>query len=350
MNSENQIVGIKDVAKAAKVALATVDRVIHGRTGVSEKTKNKVLKVIDELGYRPNIMASNLSKSKKFVLGVLLPNVSSRSSYWEFPLKGIQKAQKELEQYKIKIETYLYDQGDNTEIRKQILKVINSDIDGLVLTPKFAEEIDILLQDCKEKNRPYVFIDSTIQEKDSLCSIQQPLYESGELAAQLFDYCFDEGEILILHFKDQMDTEAIINLKVKGLKEHLKEKAASVSTKKEVITEFDEKNVKSVLDKVFDENPNIKGIFIPNSKIGFVANYLAKKKEQKIYLIGYDYLTENIKFLDQEIIDFLICQRPEEQGYQAIFKLFEHVVLRKEVENEIIMPLDIITRKNYKYY
>lgn len=350
MGNENQIVGIKDVAKAANVALATVDRVIHGRTGVSKKTKDKVLKVIEELGYKPNIMASNLSKGKRFVLGVLLPYASAKSSYWELPMKGIIKAQKELEQYKIKIETYLYNQDESLEVRKQILKVINSNIDGLVLTPKFADEIEILLQDCKEKNRPYVFIDSNIKEKDSLCSIQQPLYESGQLAAQLFNYCFNKGEILILHFKDEMDTEAIRNLKVKGVDDYLIEKRSPVSTKKVVITDFSEENVKTTLDKTFKENPNIKGVFIPNSKIRYAANYLEKNQERKIHLIGYDFLTENIEFLDKEIIDFLICQRPEEQGYQSIFKLFEHIVLRKEVENEMIMPLDIITRKNYKYY
>jgi len=350
MENENQTVGIKDVAKAANVALATVDRVIHGRTGVSKKTKDKVLKVIEELGYKPNIMASNLSKGKKFVLGVLLPHASAKSSYWELPMKGIVKAQKELEQYRIKIETYLYNQNESLEVRKQILKVINSNIDGLVLTPKFADEIEILLQDCKEKNRPYVFIDSNIKEKDSLCSIQQPLYESGQLAAQLFDYCFKEGEILILHLKDEMDTEAIRNLKVKGVNDYLEEKASMVTTKKVVITDFEENHVKAVLDKTLSDNPNIKGIFIPNSKIRYVANYLKKHQKHKIYLIGYDFLTENIEFLDKEIIDFLICQRPEEQGYQAIVKLFDHIVLRKEVESEMIIPLDIITRKNYKYY
>lgn len=350
MKNENKIVGIKDVAKAANVALATVDRVIHNRTGVSKKTKEKVLKVIDELGYQPNIMASNLSKGKQFVFGVLLPKASSRSSYWEFPTKGVFKAQKELEQYRIKIETFLYDQDDNIEIRKQILKIINSDIDGLVLTSKFADEIEILLQDCKEKNRPYVFIDSNIKKKESISSIQQPLYESGQLAGQLFNYCFKEGEILILHLKDTMDSGVIIDLKVKGLTDYLNEKTALITTKKIVITNFNQNNIKTELDTILAKNPQIKGIFTPNSKIGYVAQYLTERNGEKIILTGYDLLKENTKFIENGIIDFLICQRPEQQGYQSIFKLFEHIVLRKDVEKEVIIPLDIVTSKNYKYY
>lgn len=350
MKDESKVVGIKDVAKVAKVALATVDRVIHNRTGVSEKTKNKVLKVIEELGYQPNIMASNLSKGKQFVFGALLPKASSKASYWEFPVKGILKAQKELQQYRIKVEPFLYDQKDSAEIRKQILKIINSDIDGLVLTAKFAKEIDILLQDCKEKNIPFVFIDSNIKEKEPICSIQQPLYESGELAGQLFNYCFKEGEILILHFKDTMDSGDIIDLKVKGLINYLKETASTISTKKVVITNFNEENINIEVDKILKENPNIKGIFTPNSKIGYIARYLSKRKSKKIVLTGYDLLNENKKFIDKGVIDFLICQRPKQQGYQAVNKLFEHLVLRKEVEKEILIPLDVLTSKNYKYY
>lgn len=349
MDSEERVIGIKDVAKAANVALATVDRVIHNRAGVSDKTKEKVLKIIDKLGYQPNVMASNLSKSKKVVLGVLLPNISDGSGYWAFPLKGIIKAQKELAQYRIKIKTYAFKQDSSKEIRKKILEIINSDIQGLVLTSKFADEIEILLEDCKEKGRPYVFIDSNVRKIDALCSIQQPLFESGELAAQLFNYCFNSGEILILHLKNNMDTEDIIGLKERGMNAYLREKNNSIVTKSLVVTNFNVNEIENVLTQTLEDNPMIKGVFVPNSKVAYIAKHIEKRAD-KIYLIGYDFFNEDIEYLEREIIDFLICQRPEEQGYQAVYKLFENLVLKKEVEKEIIMPLDIITKKNYKYY
>ncbi len=350
MNSEERVIGIKDVAKAANVALATVDRVIHNRSGVSQKTKDKVLKVIDKMGYQPNIMASNLSKMKKIIFGVLLPNIYEGSGYWEFPMKGVIKAQKELAQFGVKVKIFTFKQDNNKEIRKKILELINSDIQGLVLTSKFADEIEILLEDCKQKKRPYVFIDSNVRKIDSLCSIQQPLFESGELAAQLFNYCFNKGEILVLHLKETMDTEDIIGLKEKGMNAYLKEKNSSIITKSLVITDFNEHTIDAILTHTLKENPLIKGVFIPNSKVAYIAKYFKKRGGEKIYLIGYDFFNDDIEYLEKEIIDFLICQRPEEQGYQAIFKLFENIVLKKEIENEIIMPLDIITKKNYKYY
>ncbi|MBN2610150.1 MAG: LacI family DNA-binding transcriptional regulator [Bacteroidales bacterium] len=348
--SQQKSAGIKDVAKNAKVAIATVDRVIHGRKGVSEKTREKVLKVIEQIGFKPNIMASNLAKNKVFVIGVMLPKVSSGSSYWELPLQGIIKAQKELNQYSVKMETYLFDHSDINDIRKQILNVINSNIDGLIITPKFADEMKILFQDCEDKDRPYVFIDSNIPQMNSLCSIQQPLYDSGKLAAELFSYCFNKGEILILHLKDPMDTEAIIRLKEKGMVDYFRETNSSILTRKEVLSNSEKTNIDKSIKKIMHDMPDIKGIFIPNSKIKHIARYLTEKKGSKIYLIGYDLLKENYEFIDKGVIDFLICSKPKEQGYRAYYLLFEYVVLRKEVKKEVIMPLDIITRMNYKFY
>jgi len=323
---------------------------LHNRPGVSAKTKEKVHRAIKKLNYQPNFLASNLSKKKTYVFGVLLPRVSSRSSYWGLPLKGVQKADKELNEYAVRVKTFLYDQGDKKEIRAQILKIINSNIDGLVLTPKFADDTEILLQDCNEKQRPYVFIDSNIQDKKSLCSIEQPLYESGQLAGQLFSFGFQQGKILILHFKDAMDSDSIINIKIKGVEDFLKEVKSNISIVKLVITNFDRKSIKSIIDKTLADNPDVNGVFIPNSKIGLIASYFESQNENKINLIGYDYLDENCEYIENGIIDFLICQKPEWQGYTAIHKLFKHLVLKKDVRQKVIVPLDIITKKNYKYY
>ena len=52
MNNEGNKVTINDVAKAAGVSKGTVDRVLHNRGEVSRKSKEKVLKVIEELGFR----------------------------------------------------------------------------------------------------------------------------------------------------------------------------------------------------------------------------------------------------------------------------------------------------------
>ncbi len=347
---KNQL-GIKDVAKTADVAVATVDRVMHGRSGVSRKTKEKVLKVISDLGYQPNLMASNLSRKKRFIFGVLLPKTSFRgTNYWDLPVSGIYQAQKDLEQYAISIETFRYDNEDENDIRMQVLKVINSSIDGLILASKFVNEIDILLQDCKEKKRPVIFIDSNIDKTDCLCSIHQPIYESAQLAAQLFSYCIKEGKILTLHLRAAMDTSRIASLKEQGVIDYLDQNKPLIKTEKLVLRDLSKKKLDEALKHTLTQQSSVKGIFVVNSKIAPVAEFLEKIGRKDLILIGYDLLEENHKWIEAGIIDFLICQKPERQGYIAIQKLFEHLVLKREVDPEILMQLDIVTKENYKHY
>ena len=55
---------IYDVAREAGVSLATVSRVINGSSVVREKTKEKVMRVIDELNFKPNQIARVLRQTK----------------------------------------------------------------------------------------------------------------------------------------------------------------------------------------------------------------------------------------------------------------------------------------------
>ncbi len=65
----------KDLAKAAGVSRATVDRVLNERPGVQEKTIKAVNAAIKELGFVRNVSAANLAKSKVYRILFLLPQV-----------------------------------------------------------------------------------------------------------------------------------------------------------------------------------------------------------------------------------------------------------------------------------
>ena len=60
---------IYDVSERANVSIATVSRVINGNPNVSEKTRNRVLAVMDELGYTPNVFARSLGLNTMRTIG-----------------------------------------------------------------------------------------------------------------------------------------------------------------------------------------------------------------------------------------------------------------------------------------
>ena len=105
------LTGVKEIARRANVSIATVDRVLHNRKGVSVETKEKINKLIDELNYKPNLLAQRLASRKTLRLATLIPESSKETSFWDAPLEGIEQAGLEIEQFGIVLDKYFYDQN-----------------------------------------------------------------------------------------------------------------------------------------------------------------------------------------------------------------------------------------------
>ncbi len=81
MNKLPERIRIKDIARLADVSVGTVDRVIHGRSGVSEASKKRVEEILKQLDYQPNMYASALASNKKYTFICLLPQ-HLEGEYW----------------------------------------------------------------------------------------------------------------------------------------------------------------------------------------------------------------------------------------------------------------------------
>jgi len=189
-NNDKASGGVKEIARLANVSIATVDRVIHNREGVSQKTKNKIQEIIRKLNYQPNVLARRLALASRGTLrlAVLLPTASNETEFWQAPLEGINQAETEIKQYGIEIERYFFDQNDQRSFATQVKKIIKSAPDGILFTPIFPDESVNLIEKTRKAGTPYVLINSDIPGYDCLCYIGAEIFQSGYLAAQLINY------------------------------------------------------------------------------------------------------------------------------------------------------------------
>src|SRR5690348_12155308 len=65
---------IRDVARQAKVSLKTVSRVINRESSVRDETRERVLRAIEQLDYRPDLSARSLRSSKAYAIGLVYDN------------------------------------------------------------------------------------------------------------------------------------------------------------------------------------------------------------------------------------------------------------------------------------
>jgi LacI family transcriptional regulator len=350
MEKDNTFFGVKEIARRANVSIATVDRVLHNRTGVSEKTKNKILDIIKELDYQPNILASRLASKKIISLAALLPRVSQETDFWEAPLKGIARAEAEIKKYGVQIKTFFFDLNNEESFNEQAALILNGHFQGVLLSPSFIEESRQFVQACHKQKIPFTFIDSDIPGQDTLSYIGPHLFQSGYVGARLLTYRLKENhKVLIVNISKEIDNYNYPQIE-EGFRAYFKDHNLPAEIIHIHIKDTDNLSITRDLTYILHQNEGIEGIFVTNSRVSSVASFLEKSKRTDISLIGYDFLKENISFLNKGLIDFLICHKPEEQGYRGLMALYQKLVLGSPVEKVHFMPIDIVTKENQAFY
>ena len=160
-------VTIYDVAREANVSMATVSRVVNANQNVKPATRKKVLKVIEELGYRPNAVARGLASKKTTTVGVIIPDISN-SMYAELA-RGIEDI---ATMYRYNIILSNSDQNENKEL--QLLEtMLGKQVDGIVfMSDVISAE---LLYEMQRSSTPIVLAGS-IDESAAIASVNIDYY------------------------------------------------------------------------------------------------------------------------------------------------------------------------------
>ena len=323
---------------------------LHNRGEVAEITKNKILQIIKELDYQPNILASTLASKKPALFATLFPEPPSPDGYWNKPVIGVMKRIHELNQFGIRIQPFTFTQTDHGSFIKSAKKVLKINPDGVVFAPFFKKESESFILKLKELYIPFVFIDSEIKNAGQLGYVGQNSFQSGMVSGKLLDLILTEGNILVIHFAKEMDNQNHLVQREMGFYDwYIKNKKDSRRIFTEEIPDTSSENWMGKIVKII-RNKNIKGIFVTNSKVYNMGRLIEKYGLNELKVIGHDLLSENIAYLKKDLVQFLICQRPEEQGYNAINKLFRHVVQKRITAQENYTSIDIVTKENVDFY
>lgn len=303
--------------------------------------------IIKEYGYKRNIFASNLAFNKKFKFAVFLPK-NENLEYWKAPINGIKKAAEEFAKFGVTIDYYFYNY-DIVSFKKLAGKVLKYDYDGLLFAPIFYEESVSFLTEYKKKNIPIVLIDSNLQEIEDLAFIVQDSYQSGYLAGKLISYGIkNECNVLILKITRDIESNSRTTVylqRIEGFYSYFKKNSFLPKFNFTEVSIMDTKK-NQLTSEMF---AGIDAVFIPNSRVYIVAKFIKENNLKGIRVIGYDLLKQNIDYLNDDVIDFLIHQNPEEQGYMGISYLYKKVVLKESINDVHYMPLEIIVKENIYY-
>lgn len=151
---------IYDVAGAAGVSLATVSRVLNSPEKVKKETRERVLRVIKELGYRPNVIARGLASRRTTTIGAIVSDMT-RSSIAEM-LGGISDI---ADKYKYSIKLFTIEEGEDIEDALQ--NIVAEQVDGILyLNDELTDDEVEKVKEVFTKNQiPFVFANVAVNDK-----------------------------------------------------------------------------------------------------------------------------------------------------------------------------------------
>jgi LacI family transcriptional regulator len=135
MPRKQQRVTLGDVARVAEVSMMTVSRVINNKGRMSDETRQRVLDVIDKLGYRPNRAAQTLVTNRTNLVGFVVPDITN--PYFAEIFEGVEDTLRE-ESYNVLVANT----NETTSREKTILQQLeNGTVDGLIsCSSRMADE------------------------------------------------------------------------------------------------------------------------------------------------------------------------------------------------------------------
>ncbi len=174
-------ISIKDIAKSSGVAISTVSNVINNKDLVTEKTRKKVLKTIDKLGYKPNLLAQSLRTHRTKTVGVIVYDISN--PFVAQIVRGMEEVAKKRGYIMVLGCTF----NDMAEEERQISVLLNQFIDGLLIVS--GGDNAAIYKKSARKKVSMVFVDRELENICDACVI----IDNVEAAKGAVDYLVSLG-------------------------------------------------------------------------------------------------------------------------------------------------------------
>ena len=315
---------IKEVAKKAGVGIATVSRVINNSGYVKKETRDRIERVIYEIGYVPNEIARSMTKQKTRIIAFIVPH--SNHIFFSQLIYYVEKA---VSDYGHKL--MVCNSGSYREKEIDLINMLkNNRVDGLIL---------LTSNDIESYIKPHLPIVSFDRRFKGIPFVASDNYEGGRLAAKRL-LSFNPKKLLFIGDDAQgelSNIETEVTKRRLGFVDYLEQN----NFKNYSVIEYPLGDLfvpRNYLETMIREHSDVDGIFAISDMVAEVIitelKRLGKRIPEDIRIIGYD----GVKgYLNLGVTISSISQPTE-----ALAKHLVETLIRKihglEVEN-IILPV-----------
>lgn len=325
---------IYDIANKAGVSIATVSRVLNNKGVVSDKTRSKVKKVMNEMGYTPNVFARGLMINSIKVLGLLTIDV--RDLYHASAIHTIETNARERG-----YDVILCSTGNDLNDKKKYLKLLlQKRVDGIILIGSvFKEKTDNSHILEAAEHVPIVMINGYVEGNN----IYSVICDDSLGVHSAVDHLAKKGHKDIAYIYD-VDTFSGMN-KLRGFRKGMEDNGLSIEHDNIIKTQSGLDGGYAAAERLINSKKKVSSIITAENilAVGVLKRFQEEgfKIPEDVSVIGYD----------NSLIT--LCTTPEltsiDNKVEAIssfaIKLLIDVLEGKNVPSKTVITPELILRK-----
>jgi LacI family transcriptional regulator len=338
--------GIKEIARALGISIGTVDRALHARPGVSNGTRDRVLKMAEKLHYRPNVAARTLKLNRRLRVGVFLPE--QIALFFDRIRDGIRAGRDAGGGIGVDVVFHSYPRLGEGEL--QAIETADwQKFDGIIMAPGNPAILGHILGKLESKRIPVVFVATDAARLPRLASITSDETVSGGIAADLL------GRVISSPAQVATITG---DLRIQGHAEKLRGFAASLATLSPHLSllpaieshELPADAYRAASD-LFKKHPDLGGLYINTANSLPVLRAMEENgRLAKVQVITTDLFPELVPFIEDGRVLASLYQRPFSQGRTAFEMLTRYLTNRVPPKQLTRLTPHIVLRSNLSMF
>ena len=334
----------KDVAIAAGVSLATVDRVLNNRAGVRQNTVDRVNKAIENLGFTRNLVAANLARGKGYHFVFLLPRTGDQ--FLDGLISRIAECNLAFGAEMVRADVLRIHESDPHHIANLLGALDHEQIDGVaIMAPESPPVRDAKARLIERGIDTVSFIAGQITNTDEdFVGIDN--YAAGATAGRLMGRFSGRapGKVLVIaetmHARDSLERRLGFDDLVNADYPHL-------SVLPSLETYGDRERTERVIVTSFTGHADITGVYILSSEARLPLEIvLAAAKSRKPVVIAHERTPFTEAALQSRQIDALINQDPGHLVRSAIRILRARKDRREILSSQERIRIEILINEN----
>jgi LacI family transcriptional regulator len=331
------------IADIAKVSRGTVDRALHGRGGVNEATRQRILQIAREIGYRPNLAARALSANRATAkIGVCIPR--EIHFFYDQLWSGVLEEAERVSQFGVEfINRPVQNLGEgDAEAFKELMA---SGVDGIILTAGNPKNLTPLIDKAETKGVRVVCVDTDASESHRSSVVYVEPYLSGAVAGELLGKLVPPGSKVAVVAGMLMAEDH--RRKAEGFSETFRKHCLGGKIAAVIEGHEDEyESFQKTLD-LLRRVPELAGIYVNTVNCLPVCRALgAGNLEGKVKLITSDLFGEMAPYFKKGTIAASIYHQPHRQGQIAVRLMADNLISKVKFPPRVLLSPAVVMLSN----